>query len=178
MRENTVPPLFRVIVRHHVPAAPDEVYAVVSDLPRCGEWSAECTGGRWVDGAPAALGSVFRGENFRDPHVVGWAPVVRGSWSTEAEVVEATGRRFGWAMRDSAGRVQDSVWSFELAPSGGGSELTHAFRMGAATEGIRGITAGLDDAGRARFFADWSDKLAADMAMAVVRIECAMAKAV
>ncbi|GAA1413242.1 SRPBCC family protein [Kitasatospora putterlickiae] len=168
-----IAPLFRSWAEIRISAAPAEVYSVVSDLPRSGEWSPECRGGDWVSGEPAAVGSVFRGENLRDPDVVAWAPVVRGTWFTHSEVVAAEpGRTFRWAMRDSAGRAQDSVWAFDVAPAeDGGSVLVHHFRMGAATEGIRGITAGLDEDGRRRFFAEWGEKVAADLGTTLERIK-------
>ena len=70
-------PLFRARAEVFVSASPGEVYAVVSDLPRSGEWSPECTGGQWVSGEPATVGAVFRGETNRSEDVVAWAPVVR-----------------------------------------------------------------------------------------------------
>lgn len=167
------PPLFQVRVNVAVAATPAEVYAVVSDLPRSGEWSSECRGGSWVEGTPATVGAVFRGVNFRAEDVVAWAPVVRGEWHTEAEVVAAEpGRRFSWSMRDSTGRRQDSVWTYEVATDGnGGSVLTHHFRMGDPTEGIKGITADMDDVDKQRFFSEWGKKLEGDMAATLDRVK-------
>jgi hypothetical protein len=168
-------PLFEVRAEVTIAARPDAVYATVSDLPRCGEWSQECSGGEWISGTPGAVGAVFRGENHRSPDVVAWAPVVRGTWTTEAEVVAAEpGRRFGWAMRDSAGRPQESVWSYELAAAGqdaDGTVLVHSFWMGRATEGIRGITAEMTGAQRTEFFSAWAAKLTAEMAATVQRVK-------
>lgn len=165
-------PLFEVRVSVPVAAAPADVYAVVSDLPRSGEWSAECRGGTWVHGTPGAVGSVFRGVNFRTEDAVSWAPVVRGEWRTEAEVVAAEpGRRFSWSMRDSAGERQDSVWTWEVTPAGDGSVLVHHFRMGDPTEGIKGITSGMDDADKQRFFSEWGKKLEGDMTATVDRVK-------
>lgn len=164
--------LFEVRVSVPVAAPPADVYAVVSDLPRSGEWSAECQGGTWVHGAPAAVGSVFLGVNHRAEDVVSWAPVVRGEWRTEAEVVAAEpGRRFSWSMRDSSGRRQDSVWTYDVEPAGDGSVLVHHFRMGDPTEGIRGITAGMDDADKQRFFSEWGKKLEGDMTATLDRVK-------
>ncbi len=164
-------PLFQVRVSVDISAPPERVYGVVTDLPRSGEWSEECTGGQWVSGTPATVGAVFRGENHRGEDVVAWAPVVRGTWTTFAEVVEAEpARTFSWSMRDSAGERQDSVWSFDVEPSPGGSVLTHRFRMGRATEGIRGITADMDETLRKQFFADWGAKLEKDLAATLERI--------
>lgn len=165
-------PLFEVRVSVPVAAAPADVYAVVSDLPRSGEWSAECQGGTWVHGTPATVGAVFQGVNFREADVVEWAPVVRGEWRTEAEVVAAEpGRRFAWSMRDSGGNKQDSVWTWEITPADGGSVLVHHFRMGDPTEGIKGITRDMDDADRQRFFSEWGKKLEGDMTATLDRVK-------
>jgi uncharacterized protein YndB with AHSA1/START domain len=170
-------PLFEIRVGIRVSAQPDTVYAVVTDLARSAEWSVECVGGRWISGQPATVGSVFRGDNVRSADVVAWAPVVRGTWSTESEVVEARpGRVFRWAIRDSEGRPQDSVWSFEIEPHDDGSVLVHHFRMGVATEGIRGITADMDGPTRDRFFAEWAAKLSGDLAATLDRIKIVIEK--
>ncbi|MEU5404120.1 SRPBCC family protein [Streptomyces sp. NPDC005963] len=165
-------PAFQVSAETQLSASPDEVYATVSDLPRSGEWSIECTGGQWISGTPSTVGAVFRGENHRPADVVAWAPVVRGTWATESEVVEAEpGRVFRWAIRDRAGRRQESVWSFEIRAAQHGCVLVHHFWMGSHTEGIRGITADMDPAEKQKFFSDWTDKLAADLAATVQRIK-------
>jgi hypothetical protein len=167
-----VKPLFELRASIHVLATPATVYAVVTDLPRSAEWSPECTGGRWVSGEPATVGAVFRGVNERPADVVAWAPVVRGTWQTESEVVAAEpGRVFRWAMRDKAGHAQDSVWSYELEPADGGCLLRHTFRMGSATEGIRGITADMDAAAEAKFFAEWTAKIAGDLDATLLRLK-------
>ena len=46
-------------------AAPAEtVWALVSDLPRMGEWSPENQGGTWLNGATGpAPGAIFTGKN-------------------------------------------------------------------------------------------------------------------
>ncbi|MFE4371303.1 SRPBCC family protein [Streptomyces sp. NPDC056835] len=177
--ENTPPenipldtPLFQVSAETHITASPNDVYDTVSDLTRSGEWSVECTGGQWLSGTPATVGAVFRGENHRPEDVVAWAPVVRGAWTTESEVVEAErGRVFRWAIRDRAGRRQESVWSFETRAADHGCVLVHRFWMGRPTEGIRGITADMDTAEKRTFFSDWTAKLTADMTATVQRIK-------
>ncbi|WP_432994810.1 SRPBCC family protein [Dactylosporangium sp. CA-233914] len=174
---NKTSPLFSARAQVRVAAGPDQVYAVVSDLPRSGEWSTECLGGRWVAGAPGTVGAVFQGENRRSEDVVAWAPVVRGDWTTESEVVAAEpGRAFRWAMRDSAGNAQDSVWAFELSPDGDGTTLVHHFRMGRATEGIRKIVSDLDDPAKQRFFAEWGEKVAGDLADTLQRLRIVIEK--
>jgi hypothetical protein len=171
-------PVLNSFVDIEVTAEPLAVYQIVSDLPRSGEWSPECTGGSWLSGEPRTVGAVFRGENRRSADVVPWAPVVRGDWVTEAEVVTAEpGAEFGWAMRDSAGRPQDSVWSFRITPTeNGGSRLAHHFRMGVPTEGIRKITAGMTPEQYQRFFIEWGDKVAGDMRKTLDRVKSVIEK--
>jgi hypothetical protein len=165
-------PLFDLRAEIPVSATADEVYAVVSDLTRSAEWSPECMGGRWTSGEPATVGAVFRGENHRRDDVVGWAPLVRGTWFTEAEIVAAEpGRTFRWAMRTHTGVNQESVWGFDIDPAAEGCVLTHHFRMGRATLGIQKITAELDEAARERFVAEWTDKLEQDIAQTLKRIK-------
>jgi hypothetical protein len=165
-------PLLRSSAEIHISATPKEIYSVISDLPRSGEWSPECQGGEWITGEPATTGAVFQGHNLRHPDVVAWAPVVRGTWTTHAEVVAAEAdRTFRWAMHDSSGRKQDSVWAFEIEPADGGSVLVHHFRMGTPTEGIRGITSEMDGTEKQRFFDEWGDKVAGDLAVTLERIK-------
>ena len=179
MTENAIvnAPLFSSRAALAISATPTEVYSVISDLPRSGEWSSECQGGEWVLGEPGTVGAVFRGENLRSPEVVAWAPVVRGAWTTHAEVVAAEpDRTFRWAMQNSTGQKQDSVWSFDIEPEGEGSLLVHHFRMGTATEGILGITAEMDADEKQRFFTEWGEKVARDLAETLERIKVVIEK--
>ncbi|MPY54023.1 SRPBCC family protein [Streptomyces acidicola] len=166
-------PLFELDARIRVSAAPAEIYSVVSDLTRSKEWSPECMGGEWAEGEPSAVGSVFRGENLRGRDVVGWAPLVRGTWYTEARVVAAEpGRTFRWMMLTHARGDQESVWGFDIEDAGEGlCWLVHHFRMGRATAGIHKIVAGLDEDARKRFVAEWTAKLGQDLEDTLARIK-------
>ena len=153
-------------------STPEQVYSVVTDLARSGEWSSECRGGHWVFGEPATVGSVFRGENYRGPDVLAWAPVARGEWNTDAEVVTAEPpRAFAWSMRNKAGEKQESVWGFDIEPAPEGSVLIHHFRMDAPTEGIQGITASMGPEAKARFFREWAAKLERDIEETLGRLK-------
>ncbi|MEU0492352.1 SRPBCC family protein [Nocardiopsis sp. NPDC006139] len=171
-------PLFDLRARITVAASPDEIYTVVSDLPRSAEWSPECRGGEWIHGEPAQVGSVFRGENHRPRDVVGWAPLIRGTWHTECRVVAAEpGRTFRWMMLSHAGEDQESIWGFDTGADGPDSYLEHHFRMGRATAGIHKITADLSEPDRERFITDWTAKLEDDLAMTLARIKAVIEKA-
>jgi uncharacterized protein YndB with AHSA1/START domain len=163
---------FRARAEIHIAASPELVYQTVSALERSGEWSPECLGGEWVRGTPGTEGAIFRGDNQRATDVVGWAPVIRGAWSTESEVVEAVpGQAFRWSVLTSDRRRQESIWSFEITPVAGGSELVHHYWLGQLTEGLAKIFANLDEDGRRRFVADWNAKLNADVRKTVERIK-------
>ncbi|ALC28989.1 SRPBCC family protein [Streptomyces bacillaris] len=165
-------PLFELRADIAVSATPKEVYAVVSDLPRSAEWSPECRGGEWIGGEPAAVGTIFRGENLRSEEVVAWAPLVRGTWYTEARVTAAEpGVTFRWMMLSHAQDDQESVWGFDIEPLAEGSRLVHHFRMGKATAGIHKIVSELDEDARKRFVADWTAKLERDLDDTLKRIK-------
>jgi hypothetical protein len=97
-----------------VAADPARLYALVSDLPRMGEWSPENTGGRWLDGATGpAVGARLRGTNRRGLAL----------WMTTVTVTAADeGRRFAFDV-DFLG-VPISTWEYEFAGTAGGCTVT------------------------------------------------------
>lgn len=171
MSELATGPIFDVSVGSLISADAAAVYRYVTDLTRSGEWSPECRGGEWVSGVAATQGAVFRGWNHRRDDTVAWAPVVRGEWFTEAEVVAAEPNSlFTWAMRDSSGQVQQSVWSFRITDNAEGVVLAHDFVMRSLTEGMNKILARLTPTDRERFIRDWQSKLETDMKAALAAI--------
>ena len=105
-----------------VAADPLTVWAMVTDLPRMGEYSPENTGGRWVDGATGpALGARFRGVNRNGDR----------EWWTRVRVVACEpGRRFAFDVRTPFG-VRVSRWAYEITPTATGCRLTeHWYRVG------------------------------------------------
>lgn len=172
MSELRTVPIFDVSVSSPVTADAATVYRYVTDLTRSGEWSPECVGGEWLTGIPATQGAVFRGHNHRRDDTVAWAPVVRGEWFTEAEVITAQpNSQFSWAMRDSSGRPQESVWSFRITEDSQGVVVAHEFVMSSLTEGMRKILAGLTPTDQDRFISDWQSKLEVDMKAALTAIK-------
>jgi uncharacterized protein YndB with AHSA1/START domain len=100
----------------HVDAPPETVYALVSDLPRMGEWSPECRRCEWRGGASGAVvGARFKGHNR-----IGWR-----RWSTKGEVVAAEpGRELAWDVRSVFG-LPVARWRYVLQPeAAGGTEVT------------------------------------------------------
>ncbi len=97
-----------------VGASPERLYALVSDLPRMGEWSPENNGGKWLKGAAGpAVGAKFKGKNSH-----GWR-----RWSTIATVVTADpGRAFAFDVTSTGLRV--AQWGYRFAAVEGGTEVT------------------------------------------------------
>src|SRR5262245_35364650 len=91
-----------------VGARPEQVWDLVTDIGRYGEWSPENRGGVWA-GRPG-LGATFKGFNKRG--------ILR--WSTNCEVIEyERPNRFGFAVAESRMR-----WGYRLEPEAGGTRLT------------------------------------------------------
>ena len=104
----------QVEVSRVVAASPEQVYGIVSDLPRMGEFSPENTGGRWVKGATGpALGARFEGTNR----------IGKRKWKTVATVVTCEpGREFAFDVTAAGCKV--ARWGFLLEASEGGTKVT------------------------------------------------------
>ena len=95
-----------------------EVFAVVTDVTRMGEWSPECTAARWV--APAsgpAMGATFEGDN-----VASLGPITLKKWTTTSEISELVPDRvFEFIAEDI------TTWRYELVEQDGATTLTESF---------------------------------------------------
>lgn len=95
-----------------------EVFAAISDITRMGEWSPECTGGRWV--APAtgpAVGATFEGDN-----AVRVGPITLKRWTTTSEVTECVPDKVFEFVAEGY-----STWRYELTESSGATTVTESF---------------------------------------------------
>jgi uncharacterized protein YndB with AHSA1/START domain len=104
-----------VTVERVIEASPEQLYDLVSDLPRMGEWSPESEGGAWRGGATkAVVGAKFRGHNR-----IGWR-----RWATTCTVTEARpGHAFGFDV--TVGPFAVASWHFELSAVAGERRLTN-----------------------------------------------------
>ena len=102
-----------------VRADPDQVWAMVTDVTRIGEWSPEAHSAEWLDGASGpAVGARFKGHNRRG----------KTKWSTTCEVIESEPDRvFAFAVGRPA--KPDTVWRYRLTPVDDGVELTESFEL-------------------------------------------------
>ncbi|GAA3703538.1 SRPBCC family protein [Gordonia hankookensis] len=99
-------------------ASAEDVWAVISDLKRMGEWSPQCKK-MIIRGGTVGLGTRSFNINRRGPLV----------WPTTAKVV-----RFSPA-KELAFRVAENrtVWSYTIEPSGAGVRLTEKREVGNGT---------------------------------------------
>lgn len=98
-----------------IEASPEEVYAMVSDITRTGEWSPVCRSAEWVDPEETGEGAQFLGHNETPDR----------QWTTTSTVVAAVpGEHFAWEVGE--GYVH---WGYRIHPVQGGSQLTHEWEF-------------------------------------------------
>jgi ribosome-associated toxin RatA of RatAB toxin-antitoxin module len=109
-----------------VAATPNELYAMVSDVTRTGEWSPICRACWWDEGDGPRVGAHFTGRNDDSTR----------TWDTRSEVVVAdVDREFAWEV--NGGWVR---WGFTMEPVDdprGGTRLTESWSF--LPKGIAGF---------------------------------------
>jgi hypothetical protein len=98
----------------------DDVWQVVRDVTRVGEWSHECVGASWVgDASEAVPGARFRGRNrsgmFR--------------WGRECEIVSADPYELVWITVPTARYPDSSEWRIALTEVDGRTRISQQFRV-------------------------------------------------
>lgn len=99
-----------------IDATPEQVWNVVTDIKRTGEWSPICKDCWWKEPATGPEeGAWFHGRNEAGGQ----------EWETQSLVTAAKkAEEFTWMVGGSAVR-----WSYTLAPSGNGTELTEHWEV-------------------------------------------------
>ncbi|WP_123025467.1 SRPBCC family protein [Mycolicibacterium stellerae] len=99
-----------------VSVPPDELYALVSDVTRTGEWSPICKACWWDEGGGGPqVGAWFTGRNETPER----------TWETRSQVVAAEpGRKFAWQVNN--GWVH---WEYAFEPEGDGTRLTESWEF-------------------------------------------------
>jgi len=93
----------------------DQLYDMISDIPRMGSWSPVCKECWWDEGAGPQVGAWFTGRN----------ELPERTWETRSEVVAAErGREFAFVVNGSWTR-----WGFVLTPVDRGTELTESWEF-------------------------------------------------
>jgi hypothetical protein len=99
----------------HVAASPDELYGLVSDVTKMGQWSPICRACWWDEGAGPQVGAWFTGRNETPER----------TWESRSQVVAADpGRKFAWEVND--GWV---YWGYTFEPDNGGTRLTESWEF-------------------------------------------------
>jgi uncharacterized protein YndB with AHSA1/START domain len=107
-----------VTVEELLPASPEAVFALLTDVERMGGLGPENVRSRWVDDR-RGVGAVFRGYNSRGDL----------AWDVPCRVVEhVPPTRFAWTTGNP--EHPSATWSYELAPVEGGTLVTQTFRHG------------------------------------------------
>ena len=104
-----------------IEAPPQEIWDVVSDVTRVGEWSGECQGCEWMAPSTTAVpGARFRGKNRRGGF----------RWTRRNEVVAANPPHELWWRTVSRFPYLDSTdWRLRLVAVDGKTEVTQSFQI-------------------------------------------------
>jgi len=98
-----------------ISGTPEDLYDMVSDVTRMGEWSPVCKACWWDEGGGPAVGARFTGRN----------EVPERTWETRSEVVAAErGREFAFVLEATRTR-----WGNSFAPVDGGTEVTESWEF-------------------------------------------------
>ncbi len=98
----------------------DDVWEVVRDVTRVGEWSHECVGASWLgESASPVPGARFRGRNR--------AGIFR--WGRVCEIVSAEPYELVWRTVSTAMYPDSSEWRIALEKIEGGTRISQHFRV-------------------------------------------------
>src|SRR3984885_1462200 len=111
----------RGAVTLHMAAAPERIWALVSDVTQIGRYSPETFEAEWLDGATGSVvGARFRGHVKRN----GKGPVY---WTTCTVLACEPGREFAFGV-GAAGKPLNT-WRYVLTPADGGTDVTESFEL-------------------------------------------------
>jgi hypothetical protein len=98
-----------------VSRSPEDLYDMVADVTRMGEWSPICRACWWDDGDGPRAGAWFTGRN----------ELPGRTWETRSEIVAADrGREFAWIVGGAWVR-----WGYTFAPVDGGTQVTESWEF-------------------------------------------------
>jgi len=94
---------------------PADLYDMIADVSRMGEWSPICRACWWDDGDGPRIGGRFTGRN----------ETADRTWETRSEVIAAEpGREFAFVVGESLVR-----WGYTFSPAEGGTQLTESWEF-------------------------------------------------
>jgi len=102
-------------------ATAQQLYDMVADLPRMGEWSPECQKVEWQDGTSGQAGATFVGHNRGGPF-----QLMR--WSRHGRVMTADpGREFSFSTEE--GGRESTHWRYRFETVEGGTRVTESYEV-------------------------------------------------
>jgi hypothetical protein len=109
------------VLRHSdsivIERTPEDLYNMIADVTRMGEWSPVCTACWWDEGEGPHLGAKFTGRNERPERI----------WETRSEVVAADpGHEFAWVVAEPPTRAR---WGYSFAAVDGGTKVTETWEL-------------------------------------------------
>ena len=107
-----------------VARSPEDLYAMVSDITRMGDWSPICKACWWDEGDGPRVGAWFTGRN----------ELPERTWETRSEVVAADpGREFAWVVNvqptETSAGASVSRWGYTFEAVDGGTEVTESWEF-------------------------------------------------
>ncbi|MFD8481860.1 SRPBCC family protein [Kitasatospora sp. NPDC059673] len=117
---------FGVVLEVTIPAPPQRVWELVTDISTSPRFSPELQRTEWLQDAEGpAVGAHFAGHNARPDGQ---------QWQTVNRITELTpNERFGWSVLPDIATAQGDAfanWYYELTPEGTGTRLRHGMRLG------------------------------------------------
>lgn len=98
-----------------IAASPEQLYDMIADVTRMGEWSPVCTSCWWDEGQGPAVGSWFTGRNELPDR----------TWETRSQIVAAEpGQEFAWAVGGDNVR-----WGYAFEAVDGGTKVTESWQV-------------------------------------------------
>jgi hypothetical protein len=114
--------MMRGSVTVHIGAPADQIWNLLADITRIGEFSPETFEAEWLDGASGPEpGARFRGHVRRN----GRGPVY---WTNCTVVASEPAREFAFAV-GAAGRKPLNTWRYRLEPGRDGTDVTESFEL-------------------------------------------------
>lgn len=114
-----------------IEAPPEDVWSVVSDVTRVGEWSGECQGCEWVPPHTGAVpGARFRGRNRRGGM----------RWTRLSEVVAADApNALTWRTIARFPYLDSTEWRLRLETCSEGTQVTESFEIQRLAKPVEGV---------------------------------------
>ncbi len=104
-----------------VDAPVEDVWRVVADVTRTGEWSHECRSVAWVPGT----GTAVPGARFRGSNRAGWA-----RWTRTCEIIAVDPpHEIVWRTVPTLMFPDSTEWRIRLEPSGPATSIAQSFRV-------------------------------------------------